>query len=94
MFVFVFQTTVPCIKAGRFHCQMVVSMRPVPQHKLETATLCTHAILLAHGGPVHIGDPSMCFFKENLIIIALPEVLTKYVENVSFKLLNRASGHP
>ncbi|XP_057200705.1 D-glutamate cyclase, mitochondrial isoform X2 [Triplophysa rosa] len=57
--VSMYKTTVPCNKAGRFYCPMVVSMRPVPQHKLETATQCTHAIPLAHGGPVHIGDPKL-----------------------------------
>ncbi|KAA0711358.1 D-glutamate cyclase, mitochondrial [Triplophysa tibetana] len=57
--VSMYKTTVSCIKAGRFYCPMVVSMRPVPQHKLETATQCTHAIPLAHGGPVHIGDPKL-----------------------------------
>lgn len=67
------------MKAGQFQCPMVVSMRPVPQHKLEAATLCTHMIPLAHGGPVHIGDPSMyfnkCQNKVYLINIIAPNVL-------------------
>ncbi|XP_065144618.1 D-glutamate cyclase, mitochondrial isoform X1 [Paramisgurnus dabryanus] len=57
--VSMYKTSVLCMKAGQFQCPMVVSMRPVPQHKLEAATLCTHTIPLAHGGPVHIGDPKL-----------------------------------
>ncbi|XP_056101520.1 D-glutamate cyclase, mitochondrial isoform X2 [Rhinichthys klamathensis goyatoka] len=57
--VSMYKTSVPCIRAGQFDCPMVVSMRPVPEDKLDAAAQCTHAIPLAHGGPVHIGHPKL-----------------------------------
>uniref|UniRef100_A0A8C0YHT7 D-glutamate cyclase n=1 Tax=Cyprinus carpio carpio TaxID=630221 RepID=A0A8C0YHT7_CYPCA len=55
--VSMYKTSVACIRAGQFHCPMVVSMRPVPEEKLDAAAQSTHVIPLAHGGPIHIGDP-------------------------------------
>lgn len=76
-----FQTSVSCISAGQFDCPMVVSMRPVPEDKLDAAVQCTHVIPLAHGGPVHIGHPSMYLFQKNehfsLIIYNGPTQLDK-----------------
>ncbi|XP_067311520.1 D-glutamate cyclase, mitochondrial isoform X2 [Pseudorasbora parva] len=57
--VSMYKTSVPCVRAGQFHCPMVVSMRPVPEDKLDAAAQCTHVIPLAHGGPVHIGHPKL-----------------------------------
>ncbi|XP_017550017.1 D-glutamate cyclase, mitochondrial [Pygocentrus nattereri] len=62
--VSMFKTSVPCVKAGPFHCPMVVSMRSVPQIKLDAAAQCTHQIPLAHGGPVHIGHPALLGIKD------------------------------
>ncbi|KAI4873315.1 hypothetical protein NFI96_029071 [Prochilodus magdalenae] len=62
--VSMFKTSVPCVKAGPFHCPMVVSMRPIPQDKLDAAAQCTHQIPLAHGGPVHIGHPALLGIKD------------------------------
>uniref|UniRef100_A0A8C1FZ94 D-glutamate cyclase, mitochondrial n=1 Tax=Cyprinus carpio TaxID=7962 RepID=A0A8C1FZ94_CYPCA len=57
--VSMYKTSVACIRAGQFHCPMVVSMRPVPEDKLDAAAQSTHVIPLAHGGPIHIGDPKL-----------------------------------
>uniref|UniRef100_W5K3D8 D-glutamate cyclase, mitochondrial n=1 Tax=Astyanax mexicanus TaxID=7994 RepID=W5K3D8_ASTMX len=62
--VSMFRTSVPCVRAGPFHCPMVVSMRPIPQDKLDSAAQCTHHIPQAHGGPVHIGHPALLGIKD------------------------------
>ncbi|XP_001923890.1 D-glutamate cyclase, mitochondrial isoform X1 [Danio rerio] len=62
--VSMYKTSVPCIKAGQIHCPMVVTMRPVPEDKLDATAQCTHAIPLAHGGPVHIGDPKLLGIRD------------------------------
>ena len=51
------QTAVPCIPAGVFSCPVVVSMRPVPAEKLDAAVEVSHLSPLAHGAPIHIGEP-------------------------------------
>uniref|UniRef100_A0A673CVU5 D-glutamate cyclase-like C-terminal domain-containing protein n=1 Tax=Sphaeramia orbicularis TaxID=375764 RepID=A0A673CVU5_9TELE len=52
-----YRTTVPCVQAGVFSCPLVVTMRPVPTDKLDAAVEVTHLNPLAHGAPIHIGDP-------------------------------------
>ena len=46
-----------CRPAGRFQGRMVVSMRPILQSQLVRAVQVTSRFALAHGGPVHAGDP-------------------------------------
>lgn len=50
-------TSIPCRPAGPFRGPMVVSMRPVPQPLVPRAVQVTARFPLAHGAPVHIGDP-------------------------------------
>jgi len=50
-------TTIPCRPAGPFEGPMVVSMRPVALHLVSRAVQVTSRYPLAHGGPLHIGDP-------------------------------------
>ncbi|XP_044231416.1 D-glutamate cyclase, mitochondrial isoform X2 [Thunnus albacares] len=54
-----YRTSVPCIPAGAFSCPLVVTMRPVPAGLLDAAVEVTHLNPLAHGAPVHIGDPAL-----------------------------------
>jgi uncharacterized protein YcsI (UPF0317 family) len=54
----VFVTDVPCRAAGRFRGPVVMSMRPIPEAQLETAIRVTGDYPLAHGAPLHIGDPA------------------------------------
>ncbi|XP_044128480.1 D-glutamate cyclase, mitochondrial isoform X1 [Bufo gargarizans] len=55
--VSMYTTTVPCHEVGKFSCNLVVTMRPVPQEKLEAAVIATHPMKKSHGAPVHIGSP-------------------------------------
>lgn len=53
-----YRTRVRCRPAGTFRGPLVVSMRPFTPAQAETAThLCT-GYPLAHGAPVHVGDPA------------------------------------
>ena len=51
-------TNVPCQPAGLFLGPLVVSMRPIPRHLVDRAVGVTACYPLAHGAPVHIGDPT------------------------------------
>ncbi|GAB3497496.1 putative hydro-lyase [Amycolatopsis cihanbeyliensis] len=53
-----FVTGLACEPAGGFHGPMVVSMRPIERDQLAEAVAVTGEYPLAHGGPVHIGDPA------------------------------------
>lgn len=57
--VSMYRTAVPCVPAGAFSCPLVVTMRPVPAAMLDAAVEVTHLNPLAHGAPVHIGDPAL-----------------------------------
>ncbi len=53
-----YRTTTSCRPAGMFRGPMVVSMRPIPQADVPRVVQVTARYPLAHGAPVHIGDPS------------------------------------
>ncbi|XP_017584496.1 D-glutamate cyclase, mitochondrial isoform X3 [Corvus cornix cornix] len=55
--VSMYKTSVPCYSVSMFHCNLVVTMRPIPESKLEAAVLATCELKEAHGAPIHIGDP-------------------------------------
>ncbi|XP_070835182.1 D-glutamate cyclase, mitochondrial isoform X2 [Chaetodon trifascialis] len=57
--VSMYRTAVPCTPLGVFSCPLVVTMRPVPAGLLNAAVEVTHLNPLAHGAPVHIGDPAL-----------------------------------
>ncbi|MCA0983444.1 putative hydro-lyase [Halobacillus yeomjeoni] len=52
-----YQTSIPCESAGRFQGNMVVSMRALKKHEIAEAEKITAEYPLAHGAPVHIGNP-------------------------------------
>jgi uncharacterized protein YcsI (UPF0317 family) len=52
-----FLTSINCKPVGRFHGPVVVSMRPIAAHQIDLAISVTAAYPLAHGAPIHIGDP-------------------------------------
>jgi len=53
-----YQTSIACRSAGRFHGPMVVSMRPmIPSHAVRAAQICSR-FGRAHGSPVHLGEPA------------------------------------
>ena len=55
--VAMWRTSIVCRPAGRFHGPMVVSMRPIPGELLPKAVTVTARFPMAHGAPIHIGDP-------------------------------------
>ncbi|NWV23970.1 GLUCM protein, partial [Origma solitaria] len=57
--VSMYKTSVPCHSISMFHCNLVVTMRPIPESKLEAAVLATSELKEAHGAPIHIGDPGL-----------------------------------
>jgi uncharacterized protein YcsI (UPF0317 family) len=56
--VTVYESSIACVPAGRLHGNMVVSMRPVPAPLLMRTIEVTARYPIAHGSPVHIGDPA------------------------------------
>jgi len=52
-----FITSLECEPAGRFHGPIVVSMRPIAVDQVDRAVEVTQQLPLAHGGPLHVGDP-------------------------------------
>ena len=52
-----FKTSIDCAPVGVFSGPMVVSMRPIARDQLELATRVTAEYPLAHGAPLHLGDP-------------------------------------
>jgi uncharacterized protein YcsI (UPF0317 family) len=53
-----YPTNRPCTPSRLFHGPLVVSMRPIARSHLRTACEITERYPLAHGGPIHVGDPS------------------------------------
>lgn len=52
-----YRTSIACKPAGRFRGPLVVSMRPMtPAQAIEATRVCD-GFPLAHGTPVHVGDP-------------------------------------
>ncbi len=47
-----------CVPAGPFHGPLVVSMRPIPAALVDVAARESARYPAAHGGPIHVGDPS------------------------------------
>ncbi len=57
--VWVLNSTIPCIPAGKFAGPMVVTMRWMTPQQAITAVQVTSRFSFAHGVPVHIGDPDL-----------------------------------
>lgn len=55
--VAMYRTDRACRPAGRLSGDLVVSMRPVPEHLVETAVRVTGRMPAVHGAPVHVGAP-------------------------------------
>ncbi|WP_306151388.1 putative hydro-lyase [Roseovarius sp. MMSF_3281] len=52
-----FRTSIETVPAGRFGGPMVVSMRAIPEDRVAEVTRISRRYPLAHGGPIHVGDP-------------------------------------
>jgi uncharacterized protein YcsI (UPF0317 family) len=53
-----YRTSVPCAPAGLFRGPLVVSMRPMTPAQAEQASRICTGFPLAHGAPVHMGNPA------------------------------------
>ncbi len=53
-----YRSNIPAKSAGPFKGSYVVSMRPVPPHLVARVVEISSRYPLAHGAPLHIGDPS------------------------------------
>lgn len=59
-----FRSNIDTVPAGVFHGKMVVSMRAVPVAQVEKVVEISRRFPLAHGAPVHIGDPAAIGIKD------------------------------
>ncbi len=59
-----FISSIPCQPAGVFHGPMVVTMRPIPSHRITRAVQITSRYASVHGAPIHIGEPSTIGIKD------------------------------
>jgi len=53
-----FRSNLECVPSGRFRGATVVSMRSIPKEQVDLAVEISGKYPLAHGAPVHIGDPA------------------------------------
>ncbi len=54
-----YRTSIECAPSGRFHGNMVVSMRPfLAAEAIRAIQICTR-FPSVHGAPVHLGDPAL-----------------------------------
>ncbi|MCC4595394.1 putative hydro-lyase [Xanthomonas campestris pv. phormiicola] len=54
----VYTSSIQCRSAGRLHGPVVVTMRPIPYDRVEEAREISSRYPLAHGSPLHVGDPA------------------------------------
>lgn len=52
-----FRTNIQTQPVGRFGGSAVVSMRPIPKHRVEEVKRICAAFPHAHGAPIHVGEP-------------------------------------
>jgi uncharacterized protein YcsI (UPF0317 family) len=55
--VAMYRTTVRCEPSGPIRGELIVSMRPIPEDQVPLVRDITSQHPVAHGGPVHVGDP-------------------------------------
>ena len=52
-----YRTNIVCTPSGSLHGEMVVSMRPIKSADVAAAVQASARFPLAHGAPVHVGNP-------------------------------------
>lgn len=57
--VWALNTTIPTIPAGKFHGNLVVTMRLMSPEQVIPATQLTTRYIYTHGSPIHIGSPEV-----------------------------------
>ncbi|MGI8562498.1 MAG: putative hydro-lyase [Candidatus Dormibacter sp.] len=53
-----FRSSIQCLPAGSYQGPMVVTFRPMPAERLSDVLTLSARYPLAHGSPVHVGDPA------------------------------------
>ena len=53
-----FRSNIDLVPAGPFGGQMVVTMRPIPEHQVDQAREISRRYPQAHGAPIAVGDPA------------------------------------
>lgn len=53
-----FRSNIDLVPAGKFGGQMVVTMRPIPEHQVAQAKDISSRFPQAHGAPIAVGDPA------------------------------------
>jgi uncharacterized protein YcsI (UPF0317 family) len=53
----VYRSNIPCVPAGDFFGPLAVTMRPIPADDVVRTVELSSRYPIAHGAPVHIGDP-------------------------------------
>jgi len=56
--VSMYRTSIECAASGPFRGPLVVSMRPYHDEAVDRVVAITSRFPLAHGAPVHVGDPA------------------------------------
>ena len=64
-----FRSNIETVPAGPFGGAMVVSMRSIPEDRLEEVSEISRRFPLAHGAPIHFGDPA----EIGIVDIAQPD---------------------
>ncbi len=59
-----FRSGIDTVPAGPFGGKMVVSMRAIPEEQVDLATEISRRFPIAHGAPVHHGDPAEIGIKD------------------------------
>jgi uncharacterized protein YcsI (UPF0317 family) len=62
--VAMYRTNRECVPAGRLHGPLVVSMRYIPDERVDDAIRITRAMPAMHGAPVHVGEPRRLGIRE------------------------------
>lgn len=55
----IYKTNIQCKSAGRFSGPLIVSMRPIRSDQVTKTVQVTSRLPVAHGTPIHIGNPSI-----------------------------------
>ena len=64
--VAMYRTSLACVPSGPFHGNMVVSMRPIKSRDVARVVEVSGRFALAHGAPLHIGNPAEIGIKNLL----------------------------
>ena len=56
--VSMYTSSLKTYQVGKFCCEMVTTMRPIPKEVLAKTVAITAPFKDAHGAPIHIGDPA------------------------------------